>query len=55
MCCNGADLQTYKDFGQGITKEYYNIKYAIFGLEGWINPSTCSCQGAKTAKLKKSS
>lgn len=50
---NGADLQTYKDFYQGITRGYYYVKYAYFGLEGWISPSTCSCEGAKTAKLKK--
>ena len=50
---NGADLQTYKDFYQGITRGYYYVKYAYFGLEGWISPSTCSCNGAKTAKLKK--
>ena len=50
---NGADLQTYKDFYEGITRGYYYVKYAYFGLEGWISPSTCSCQGAKNAKLKK--
>lgn len=49
---NGADLQTYKDFAVGIGK-YYHVKYAYFGLEGWISPKTCSCNGAKTAKLKR--
>ena len=49
---NGADLQTYKDIGTGIGR-YYNAKYCYFGLQGWISPSTCSCKGAKTAKLKK--
>lgn len=50
---NGADLQTYKDFAQGIKQGYYHVKYAYFGLQGWISPSTCSCKGAKTAKLKR--
>ena len=49
---NGADLQTYKDIGTGIGR-YYNAKYCYFGLQGWISPSTCSCKGAKTAKLKR--
>lgn len=53
MCCNGADLQTYKDFYLGIKNGYYHFKYCYFGLEGWISPTTCSCEGAKTAKLKK--
>lgn len=50
---NGADLQTYKDFAQGIKQGYYHVKYAYFGLQGYINSKTCSCNGAKTAKLKK--
>ncbi|WP_296882112.1 hypothetical protein [uncultured Methanobrevibacter sp.] len=50
---NGADLQTYRDFHDGITQGYYHAKYAYFGLQGWITPSTCSCNGAKTAKLKR--
>ena len=53
MLVNGADLQTYKDFYVGMTKGYYHTKYAYFGLEGWISPETCSCKGAKTAKLRK--
>lgn len=53
MIANGACLGTYKDFWQGITRGYYHYKYFIFGLQGWISPSTCSCKGAKTAKLKK--
>lgn len=50
---NGADLQTYRDFHDGITQGYYYAKYAYFGLQGWISPSTCSCNGAKSAKLKR--
>lgn len=50
---NGADLQTYKDFAQGIKQGYYHVKYAYFGLQGYINSKTCSCKGAKSAKLKK--
>lgn len=50
---NGADLQTYKDTYVGMKNGYYNTKYCYFGLEGWISPKTCSCNGAKTAKLKK--
>lgn len=50
---NGADLQTYKDFAQGIKQGYYHVKYAYFGLQGYINSKTCSCNGARTAKLKK--
>lgn len=50
---NGADLQTYKDFAQGIKQGYYYVKYAYFGLQGYINSKTCSCNGAKTVKLQK--
>ena len=50
---NGADLQTYKDFYQGMTKGYYHTKYCYFGLQGYINSRTCTCEGAKTVKLKK--
>lgn len=50
---NGADLQTYKDFAQGIKQGYYHVKYAYFGLQGYINSKTCTCEGAKSAKLKK--
>lgn len=53
MLVNGACLGTYKDFWQGITRGYYHYKYFYFGLQGWISPTTCSCKGAKTAKLKK--
>ena len=49
---NGADIGTYKDFADGIGS-YYNIKYCCFALEGWISPSTCSCEGARTVKLGK--
>lgn len=49
---NGADIGTYKDFADGIGS-YYNIKFCYFALEGWISPSTCSCEGAKTVKLSK--
>ena len=49
---NGADIGTYKDFADGIGS-YYNIKYCYFALQGWISPSTCSCEGAKTVKLSK--
>ena len=50
---NGADLQTYRDFHDGITQGYYHAKYAYFGLQGYISPTTCSCKGAKTAKLQR--
>ena len=52
---NGADLQTYKDTYVGMKNGYYHTKYCYFGLQGWISPKTCSCNGAKTAKLKKAS
>lgn len=50
---NGADLQTYKDAYVGMKNGYYHTKYCYFGLQGWISPKTCSCEGAKTAKLRK--
>lgn len=50
---NGVDLQTYKDFAQGIRQGYYHVKYAYFGLQGYINSKTCTCNAAKTVKLKK--
>lgn len=50
---NGADLQTYKDAYVGMKNGYYHTKYCYFGLEGWISPKTCSCNGAKSAKLQK--
>lgn len=53
MMCNGSDLQTYKDFYEGITRGYYKYKYCYFGFQGWISPSTCSCKGVKTFKLGK--
>lgn len=52
---NGADLQTYKDFYTGMKNGYYHTKYCYFGLQGWINKKTCTCEAAKTVKLKKAS
>lgn len=50
---NGADIGTYKDFAQGIKQGYYHVKHAYFGLQGYINKKTCSCEGAKSVKLSK--
>lgn len=48
---NGADLQTYKDFHDGISRGYYHVSHCYFALEGWISKDTCTCSGATTAKL----
>lgn len=50
---NGADIATYKDFAVGIQQGYYHVTHAYFGLQGYINGDTCSCEGAKTVKLGK--
>lgn len=51
---NGADLQTYKDAWYGMRPGgYYHTKYCYFGLQGYINQKTCTCEGAKKVKLKK--
>ena len=51
---NGADLQTYKDAWHGMRPGgYYHTKYCYFGLQGYINKRTCTCEGAKKVKLKK--